>query len=303
MALNNKNRVVVLKGGPSEERAVSLVSGSQCGAALSSAGYDVIELDVNKDVVTNLKELEPDVVFNALHGRWGEDGCIQGILEWLRIPYTHSGVMASAMAMDKERTKSIYRYLGLPCAESVVISSTQLATKDFISRPYVIKPINEGSSIGIHFVHNQGDDRILDYPYDGNVMLEEFIPGRELTVTVFDDIPLTVTEIITDRWYDYDAKYSKNGSNHVVPANIPKEIFAACKKFARIAHKGLGCRGLTRTDFRWDEKNGIAGLKLLETNTQPGMTPTSLAPEQARLCGISFIELCRKLIEDSSCNR
>ena len=212
MALNNKNRVVVLKGGPSEERAVSLVSGSQCGAALSSAGYDVIELDVNKDVVTNLKELEPDVVFNALHGRWGEDGCIQGILEWLRIPYTHSGVMASAMAMDKERTKSIYRYLGLPCAESVVISSTQLATKDFISRPYVIKPINEGSSIGINFVHNQGDDRILDYPYDGNVMLEEFIPGRELTVTVFDDIPLTVTEIITCLLYTSPSPRDKRQS-------------------------------------------------------------------------------------------
>ena len=303
MAFKKTNRIIVIKGGLSEERLVSLVSGSECAAALGSIGYEAIELDVNQDVVTDLKALKPDVVFNALHGRWGEDGCIQGILEWLRIPYTHSGVMASAMAMDKERTKSIYRSLGLPCAKSVIVPVAQLNSEEFLPRPYVIKPINEGSSIGIHFVHEATRNLIPDYSYAENVMLEEFIPGRELTVAVLNDQPLTVTEIITDNWYDYNAKYSENGSNHILPADIPEELFNACKKYALAAHKGLGCRGLTRTDFRWDESQGILGLKLLETNTQPGMTPTSLAPEQARFCGISFKELCEKLIEDSSCNR
>ena len=303
MVLKKTNRVVVMKGGLSEERLVSLVSGSECGAALGSLGYEVIELDVNQDVVNDLIELKPDAVFNALHGRWGEDGCIQGILEWLRIPYTHSGVMASAMAMNKERTKSIYRSLGLPCAKSVVVPLTQLTSDDIIPRPYVIKPINEGSSIGIHFVYEGVENSIPDYSYAENVMLEEFIPGRELTVAVLNDEPLTVTEIITDNWYDYDAKYSENGSNHIVPADIPEEVFNVCKKYALAAHKGLGYRGLTRTDFRWDESSGLLGLKLLETNSQPGMTPTSLAPEQARACGICFEELCKKLIEDASCNR
>jgi len=303
MVKNDIKRIVVLKGGNSVEREVSMVTGSECAKALTSAGYEVIELDANKEVIGSLKDLAPDVVFNALHGRWGEDGCIQGVLEWLRIPYTHSGVMASAMAMDKERTKSTYRHLGLPCAESVVVSSSQLFSREFISKPYVIKPINEGSSIGIHFVFDEEDAHISKYGYKGDVMLEEFIPGRELTVSVLEGQPLTVTEIVTDQWYDYEAKYSTNGSSHIVPANISKDVFSACQEFALAAHNGLGCRGLTRTDFRWDDSLGLLGLKLLETNTQPGMTPTSLAPEQASYCGISFIDLCKKLIEDSSCNR
>ena len=243
------------------------------------------------------------MVFNALHGRWGEDGCIQGILEWMKIPYTHSGVLSSALAMNKDRTKAVYRSVGLPCARSVTINADLINTKSFMEPPYVIKPINGGSSVGVSFVHNSESIEINDYAYDGKVMLEEFIPGRELTVTVLDEAPLTVTEIITDNWYDYDAKYTENGSLHEVPANLPKDIFDLCKQHALSAHFALGCRGLSRTDFRWDDTKGILGLKLLETNTQPGMCPTSLTPEQAEFRGITFKNLCQKLIKDASCDR
>jgi D-alanine-D-alanine ligase len=295
--------IVVLKGGCSDEREVSLVSGNECGNALRSIGYEVSEIDAKNDVVQALHLLKPDAVFNALHGRWGEDGCVQGILEWMKIPYTHSGVLSSALAMDKERTKAVYRSVGLPCATSIIISADLINDKNHMKPPYVVKPINGGSSLGVSFVCNSETNETNDYTYNGQVMLEEFIPGRELTVTVLDEIPLTVTEIITDNWYDYDAKYTENGSLHEVPANLPNVIFDACKQHALSAHLALGCRGVSRTDFRWDDTKGILGLKLLETNTQPGMCPTSLTPEQAEFCGVSFENLCQKLIQDASCDR
>ena len=303
MDYNKIRNIAVLKGGCSDEREVSLVSAHECAHALRSIGFEVTEIDADKDIVRELNILKPDVVFNALHGRWGEDGCIQGILEWMKIPYTHSGVLSSALAMNKDRTKAVYRSVGLPCARSVTITADLINKKSFMEPPYVIKPINGGSSLGVSFVHNSESIETNDYSYHGKVMLEEFIPGRELTVTVLDRAPLTVTEIITDNWYDYDAKYTENGSLHEVPANLPEDIFDICKQHALSAHVALGCRGLSRTDFRWDDTKGILGLKLLETNTQPGMCPTSLTPEQAEFCGISFENLCQKLIKDASCDR
>ena len=296
-------KVVVLKGGLSDERAVSLVSGGECAKALRSIGLEVKEIDANKETISELKNIKPDAVFNALHGKWGEDGCIQGILEWLQIPYTNSGVFSSALAMDKMKTKSIYQSVDLPVAKSIKVQSKSLLLKNDMKIPYVIKPVNGGSSVGISFVNRKEDLRHNDDNYHGEVMLEEFIPGRELTVTVLNDVPLTVTEIITENWYDYDAKYSENGSSHIVPANLPNKIFDACKKYALRAHHALGCRGISRTDLRWDDTKGLAGIILLETNTQPGMTPTSLTPEQAKFCGISFEGLCKSLIKDASCNR
>ena len=296
-------KVVVLKGGLSDERAVSLVSGGACAKALRSMGLEVKEIDANKETISELKNIKPDAVFNALHGKWGEDGCIQGILEWLQIPYTHSGVFSSALAMDKMKTKSIYQSVGLPVARSVKMHSKSRHLRNDMKVPYVIKPVNGGSSVGISFVNGNEDLRFNDDTYDGEIMLEEFIPGRELTITVLNDVPLTVTEIITKSWYDYEAKYSENGSSHIVPANLPNDIFETCKKYALRAHHALGCRGISRTDLRWDDTKGLAGIKLLETNSQPGMTPTSLTPEQAVSCGISFEGLCQSLIEDASCNR
>ena len=235
-------KVVVLKGGLSDERAVSLVSGGACAKALRSIGLEVIEIDANKETISELKNIKPDAVFNALHGKWGEDGCIQGILEWLQIPYTHSGVFSSALAMDKMKTKSIYQSVDLPVAKSIKVQSKSLLLKTYMKIPYVIKPVNGGSSVGISFVNRKEDLRHNDDNYHGEVMLEEFIPGRELTVTVLNDVPLTVTEIITESWYDYEAKYSENGSSHIVPANLPNEIFDACKKYALRA----SCLGLQR---------------------------------------------------------
>jgi len=297
-------RIAVLLGGPSAEREVSLSSGRECAAALRGEGYEVIELDAGPDLATRLQSEKPDVVFNALHGRWGEDGCVQGLLEWLRIPYTHSGVLASSLAMDKERTKAVYRNAGLPVVDSVLADKTLVEQQHVIAPPYVVKPNNEGSSVGIYIVHKgaNGPPKLADTMPD-TVMVETYAPGREMTVTVMADRALTVTDILTDGWYDYSAKYEAGGSRHVVPAKLPKDIFDACMRHALTAHRVLGCKGISRTDFRWDEARGLAGLILLETNTQPGMTPTSLSPEQAEHCGISFGALCRWLVEDASCNR
>ncbi|MCG6902225.1 MAG: D-alanine--D-alanine ligase [Rhodobacter sp.] len=297
-------KVVVLMGGPSAEREVSLSSGRECAAALRGEGYEVVELDAGPDICARLLDIKPDVVFNALHGRWGEDGCVQGILEWLKIPYTHSGVLASALAMDKERTKDIYRAAGLPIVHSLLAERDEVRSRHVMPPPYVVKPNNEGSSVGIYIVHQDanGPPQLSD-DMPRQVMVETYAPGRELTATVIGDMALTVTDIITDGWYDYDAKYKEGGSRHVVPAEIPREIFDACLDFAKRAHDALGCRGVSRTDFRWDETRGLGGLVLLETNTQPGMTPTSLAPEQGEHVGIGFGRLCRWLVEDASCNR
>lgn len=295
--------VAVLKGGLSAEREVSLSTGRECAKALREAGYEVVEVDCGLDLAARLVEISPDVCFNALHGRWGEDGCVQGMLEWLRIPYTHSGVLASALAMDKQRAKEAYRAAGLPCVESVVVPREAVEAGHVLAAPYVVKPVNEGSSVGVYIVHPGSNAPRLSAEMPAQVMVETYAPGREMTVSVLGDRALCVTDIITDGWYDYDAKYKPGGSRHEVPAKIPAEIEAACLDYAVRAHRALGCRGLSRTDFRWDEARGLAGLILLETNTQPGMTPTSLSPEQAGHVGISFPELCRWIVEDASCNR
>lgn len=296
-------------GGPSAEREVSLSTGRECARALRGEGFEVIEVDAGHDLATRLADAAPDVCFNALHGRWGEDGCVQGILEWLRIPYTHSGVLASALAMDKTRAKDVYRSHGLPVADSVLAPKADVMARHVMVPPYVVKPNSEGSSVGVYLVTDGANTppRLADTMPD-IVMVEAMVPGRELTVSVMGDGPdapgaLTVTDILTDGWYDYDAKYKPGGSRHVLPAELPKPIFDACMDMAGAAHTALGCRGVSRTDFRWDEDRGLAGLIVLETNTQPGMTPTSLTPEQAEHCGTSFGALCRWLVEDASCDR
>jgi D-alanine-D-alanine ligase len=297
-------RVAVLKGGMSAEREVSLVSGRECAKALRAAGYtEVIEVDCGPDVAAQLVDIKPEVVFNALHGRWGEDGCVQGILEWLRIPYTHSGVLASALAMDKQRAKEAYRVAGLPIVDSVIATREAVEKDHVLPPPYVVKPNNEGSSVGVYIVHPGSNAPRLAETMPDQVMVETYAPGRELSISVMGDRALGVTDIITDGWYDYDAKYKPGGSRHQLPANMPADVTEACLDYALRAHRALGCRGLSRTDIRWDDTRGVAGLVLLETNTQPGMTPTSLAPEQAAYCGIGFPELCDWLVRDASCNR
>jgi len=297
-------RVAVLLGGPSAEREVSLSTGRACAAALRDRSFEVIEVDCGPDLCADLGAAQPDVVLNCLHGRWGEDGCVQGLLEWMGLPYTHSGVLASALAMDKQRSKEVFRAAGLPVVESLIVSAATVRGSHVMDPPYVVKPNNEGSSVGVYLVEieNNGPPQ-LDDAMPAEVMVEKFIPGRELTTTVMGERALTVTDIHTTGWYDYDAKYKAGGSTHVVPADIPHEIFELCMDYALRAHNALGCRGVSRTDFRWDESKGAAGLFLLETNTQPGMTPTSLSPEQAQAVGISFGELCAWMVEDASCNR
>nr|WP_323785858.1 D-alanine--D-alanine ligase [Thalassovita sp.] len=296
--------VAVLMGGPSAEREVSLTTGRECAAALREEGYEVIEVDAGRDLALRLSELKPDVVFNALHGRWGEDGGVQGLLEWMGLPYTHSGVLASALAMDKERTKLIYREAGLPVVPSKLATKAEVEARHILPPPYVVKPYNEGSSVGVYIVQEAANGPPhLSEDMPDTVMVEEYVPGREMTATVMGDRTLTVTDIYSDGWYDYHAKYATGGSRHVVPADLPQDIFDACLDYALRAHQALGCRGFSRTDFRWDEARGLDGLFLLETNTQPGMTPTSLSPEQAEVMGISFGALCRWLVEDASCNR
>lgn len=304
MSSRTAARIAVLMGGRSAEREVSLVSGRECATALREEGYEVVEVDAGPDLASVLISAKSDVVFNALHGRWGEDGCVQGLLEWLRIPYTHSGVLSSALAMDKVRAKKVFAAAGLPVAEDRLCCKTEVRSSHPIAPPYVVKPVSEGSSVGVYLVHDSanGPAQVSDEMPD-ILLVERFIPGRELTTTVMGDSALAVTDIIVDGWYDYHAKYSAGGSRHVVPAQVPGEITAACLDYALRAHQALGCRGVSRTDFRWDESRGLAGLYLLETNTQPGMTPTSLAPEQAASRGMSFGALVRWMVEDASCDR
>lgn len=297
-------KVAVLMGGPSAEREVSLSSGTACAAALRGRGYEVVEVDAGRDLASVLIAENPYAVLNCLHGPWGEDGCVQGLLEWLRIPYSHSGVLSSALAMDKQRSKDVYRAAGLPVVDSVIVTADEVRAGHVMAPPYVVKPNNEGSSVGIYIVHADADgppQLADDMPQ--TVMVEAFAPGRELTTSVMGTRPLGVTDILTDGWYDYDAKYKPGGSRHVVPADVPTEIYELCQDYAIRAHNALGCRGVSRTDYRWDPSRGAAGLILLETNTQPGMTPTSLTPEQAQVAGISFGELCAWMVEDASCLR
>jgi len=308
--MSEAKRVVVLKGGYSAEREVSLVTGKGCADALRGEGFDVVEIDPkDSDLSAQLIAAKPDVVFNALHGRWGEDGCVQGLLEILRIPYTHSGVLASALAMHKQRAKDVFRAEGLPIVKSIVVDRSEAAAQHLMEPPYVVKPVNEGSSVGV-FIIRKGDNRppealgTAEWHLSSEMMVEEFVPGRELTVAVLGGQALAVTEITTKlAFYDYEAKYAEGGSTHTLPAAIPGKIAEDAMRLAERAHAVLGCRGCTRTDFRYDDTNGKHRLVLLEVNTQPGMTPTSLVPEQAAYAGISYGALCRWMVEDASCDR
>lgn len=264
----------------------------------------MIEVDADRDLAARLAEIGPDVVFNALHGPYGEDGVVQGMLEWMGLPYTHSGVLASALAMDKQRSKEIFKAAGLPVVQSILAPKPDVMAGHVMQPPYVVKPNNEGSSVGVYLVHDVANGPPqLSRDMPDIVMVETFAPGRELTVTVMGDRALTVTDILTDGWYDYDAKYKEGGSRHVVPADLPAQIFEACMEMAKRAHDALGCRGVSRTDFRWDETRGLDGLIILEVNTQPGMTGTSLTPEQGQAVGISFPDFCAWMVEDASCGR
>ena len=296
-------RIALVKGGESSEKDVSLASAQQCASALRYLGYDVIDVHAGCNLITDLKSEKPDIIFNALHGGSGEDGTIQGCFEWLRIPYTHSGVLASALAMNKNKAREIFKYQGLPVPTGALLESNRVYRKHPLEVPYVVKPNNEGSSLGVKIIRSE-EEQIKDTSnLPEYVLVEEFIPGRELTVSVMNKKPLAVTEIISPGWYDYDAKYKVGGSSHIVPADIPADVRDACLNYSLLAHNALGCRGLTRTDFRWNDTRGIEGLFVLELNTQPGMTPTSLAPEQAKMCGISFAELCEWIVKDASCLR
>jgi len=304
MSSRTPARIAVLMGGRSAEREVSLVSGRECATALRSEGFEVVEIDAGRDLASVLADLRPDVAFNALHGQWGEDGCVQGILEWLRIPYTHSGVLASALAMDKTRAKQVFAAGGLPVARGMLACREHIRAAHPMEPPYVVKPNAEGSSVGVYIVREgaNGPAKLAD-DLPEVLLVEEYVAGRELTTAVMGDEALAVTDIIAEGWYDYHAKYAPGGSRHEVPAAIPDTITEACLDYALRAHRALGCRGVSRTDFRWDEARGLAGLYLLETNTQPGMTPTSLAPEQAAFRGHSFGALVRWMVEDASCSR
>jgi len=308
-------RIAVLMGGISAEREVSLSSGRGVMKALAEEGFEPVSVDPGDNPGQQLWEAKPDAVFNALHGRFGEDGTVQGLLELMRLPYTHSGVLSSALAMHKERTKDVYRAAGLPVVKSIVVDRREAARAHLMEPPYVVKPVNEGSSVGI-FIIRKGDNRPPaelgsdTWNLSSEMMVEEFVPGRELTVAVVGDSSfgrngaLGVTEITTDfDFYDYEAKYAPGGSAHILPADLPRAVTEETMDLAVRAHKALGCRGVSRTDFRYDDTGAKPRLILLETNTQPGMTPTSLVPEQAVHNGISYAKLCRWMVEDSSCDR
>ncbi|MCC6720254.1 MAG: D-alanine--D-alanine ligase [Acetobacteraceae bacterium] len=302
-------RVAVLYGGMSAEREVSLSTGRQVIAALREAGFDVAPVEVGTDLGAVLRALDPrpDAVFNALHGRFGEDGAIQGVLDWLAIPYTHSGVRASALAMDKVAAKAVFAAAGLPVPVGRLVDIAALEHGDPLPLPYVIKPINEGSSVGVEIMREGGNRRAAvaaAWSYGATALVEEFIPGRELTVAVMGERALAVTEITAANgdFYDYEAKYAEGGSRHVIPAAVHPAIYDRAMDVALAAHRALGCRGATRADFRYDDTEGEPGrLVLLEVNTQPGLTPTSLLPEQAAHRGMSFPQLCAWMVENAAC--
>ncbi|MBL8712025.1 MAG: D-alanine--D-alanine ligase [Alphaproteobacteria bacterium] len=305
--------VAVLKGGWSSEREVSLSSGAECAKALRQKGYDVKEIDVKRDLMDLVRQLSPapDAVFNALHGTWGEDGCVQGVLEIMGIPYTHSGPLASALAMNKQKAKEVLKPLGVPCPEGQLLHIDDIRKgKVPFKQPYVVKPNNEGSSVGVYIVR-QGDNKpplgLDKWAYGPYALVEKYIPGRELSVGVMGkrgEKPraLTVTEISTNLdFYNYEAKYAAGGSVHTVPAAISRDVFDEALRIAAFAHENLGCTGVTRSDFRYnDNEPGVSGLYYLETNTQPGMTPTSLVPEQALHMGMSFGDLVEWLVENAA---
>jgi D-alanine-D-alanine ligase len=301
--MNKFNHVAVLKGGWSNEREVSLVSGAAIAKGLLEAGYQVTEIDVNKDIVDVLKDLSPDGVFNGLHGTWGEDGCVQGILETLEIPYTHSGVKASSLAMDKVLSKKLFQSIGIPCAPDMILPSFDIFKGDPMARPFVIKPNNNGSSVGVVIVQEDSElSSDIEGPWNDSdsLMVEKYVPGRELTVSVMGDTALCVTELKPKAgFYDYKAKYQDGMTDHIVPADLSLQQEHLLKEMSLKAHEILGCRGVSRSDFRMDGDD----IYILETNTQPGMTLLSLLPEQALHMGYSFSELVHWMMEDASCAR
>ncbi len=303
-------RVAVLYGGISAEREVSVSTGRQVVIALRSAGFDVQPIEVTEDLealIGALRDPRPDAVFNALHGRFGEDGAIQGVLDWLGLPYTHSGVRASSLAMDKVAAKAVFAAAGLPVPRGRMVDIAALEAEDPMRRPYVVKPANEGSSVGVEIL-KAGDNRRAEiaraWRFGRTALVEEFVPGRELTVGVMGDRALAVTEIIAEvgSFYDYDSKYADGGSRHIIPARVHSDTYDRALDVAVAAHRALGCRGATRADFRYDDTTGEPGrLVLLEVNTQPGLTPTSLLPEQAAHHGIGFPALCAWMVENAAC--
>ncbi len=297
------HHVALLQGGLSSEREVSLSSAKECGAALERLGATVSRVDAGRDLAQVLARLKPDVCFNALHGEWGEDGCVQGVLETLNLPYTHCGVLASALAMDKAKSKAVIAAAGVPVPGGGLFDRFVAAADHVMPPPYVVKPNAEGSSVGVFIVHEGANRPPQDiatpaWTYGEQVMIEPYIRGMELAVAVMDGKAVSVTEIIPSTgFYDYEAKYAEGGSQHVVPARIPAHALEKAMEYAERAHAALGCRGVTRSDLRYDDINDI--LVLLEVNTQPGMTPTSLVPEQAAMKGVAFDQLVLWITEDA----
>ena len=304
-----KKHVAVLMGGFSSERPVSLSSGAACAEALENEGYKVTRVDVGRDIAVKLADIKPDVAFNALHGIFGEDGRIQGILEFLQIPYTHSGVLASALAMDKGRAKIVASANGVTVAPSRVMNRFDIGNVHPIEPPYVIKPVYEGSSFGVIIVkagENTPPQEITQtaWHYGDDVIVEKYIAGRELTCAVVGDVATAVCEIVPDKafqFYDFQSKYKPGGSKHVCPAPLSSNIYQNVQRMSLVAHQALGCRGVSRSDFRFDEEKGE--LVWLEVNTQPGMTATSLVPDMAKVSGHSFGDLVKWIVEDASCMR
>ena len=308
MAEGSARHVAVLMGGWSAEREVSLRSGKACADALARLGYRVTPIDVTPDIAVALSAAKPDIALNVLHGRPGEDGTLQGVLEILGIPYSHSGVMASAVAMQKDFAKILFRAAGVPVADDRVVSRFEAAKGHLMARPYVIKPVAEGSSVGVFIVteaHPHPPQELYrdDWAFGERVMVERYIPGKELTCAVLGDRVLDVIEIVpATRFYDYEAKYAAGGSKHLLPAQILPNVYQEVRRLSLAAHNALGCRGVSRADFRYDDR-GTGELVCLEVNTQPGMTETSLVPELAAFAGITFDELVRWMVEDASTNR
>ncbi len=300
--------VAVLMGGWSAEREVSLRSGKACADALSRLGYRVTPIDAGRDIAAVLTAVKPDVALNVLHGRPGEDGTLQGVLEVLGIPYSHSGVLASAVAMHKGYAKAIFRAAGIPVAEDLIVSRIEAAERHLMAPPYVIKPMAEGSSVGVFIVteeHPHPPQELYrdDWAFGEQILIERYIPGKELTCAVLGDRALDVIDIVpTTQFYDYEAKYAAGGSRHVLPAQILLNVYQEVRRLSLAAHNALGCRGVSRADFRYDDR-GTGELVCLEINTQPGMTETSLVPELAAYAGITFDELVRWMVEDASTNR
>jgi D-alanine-D-alanine ligase len=302
--------VAVLMGGWSAEREVSLWSGKACADAAEKCGYRVTRVDVGRDIATVLTELKPDCALNVLHGRPGEDGTLQGMLEIIGIPYSHSGVMASSVAMQKDISKTLLKAAGVPVPGGMTVNRLEAAKAHLLPPPYVIKPLAEGSSVGVFIVrddHEHPPQELMrpDWSFGETVLVEPFIPGKELTCGVMGDRALGVIEIVAaTKFYDYEAKYAPGGSKHLLPAPVSSEVYEECRRLSVLAHNALGCRGVTRADFRYDDSlPGTAGLACLEVNTQPGMTETSLVPDMVVHAGMTFEDLVRWMIEDASLGR